>query len=227
MRSSSQPAWTHAWPGGGPAAGPRAAHSLPGTRMGCPWAPAKSKVRAAAREQEAKSGAIPSPSFLPPAPHPSPGSARPAPSAPPLAPVLSGRWRLPNHLSGHNHGSVAMEAGRPAGAPRCPAPARPVPEHLPRGPSRGYRSPAPPRGTRQLSRAPCGPRQAGNLLLFVECFCHANPRAGRWRSARRRWGGFAFSSPWLLQLQLLVLLKIKKKKKSHVKEYHLFNFIWV
>lgn len=96
----------------------------------------------------------------------------------------------------------------PRWSPPLPRPRRAGPRASAAGPSRGYRSPALPRGTRQLSRAPCGPRQAGNLLLFVECFCHANPRAGRWRSAQRRWGGFAFFFPWPLQLQLLVLLKI-------------------
>lgn len=104
-------------------------------------------------------------------------AARPVPSAPPLTPGPSGWLRLWRELRPLSR--LGWHRGRPSCSPRPTPPAGP--EHLPPAPPAGPRSRLLPRGARQLSRAPRGPRQAGNLLLFVECFCHANPRAGRWR----------------------------------------------
>lgn len=127
-----------------------------------------------------------------PLPHP---CCRPlSPSCLPLSPwpqprpsllVPTGRRRTPCALGPGSR--LRWYGTRPARSPRRP-------RHLPRAPPAGPGSRSPPGGARQLSRAPRGPRQASNLLLFVECFCHANPRAGRWHQARRRWGVFAFFS---------------------------------
>ena len=139
---------------------------------------------------------LPTPQPPPPpvhtaAPHRSPAHySALAPAPPPLAPgsdwVTAEAPRAP---------ATVMALWVPRAPPASPA-ASPLagPEHLPRAPPVGRGSRSPLGGARQLSRAPRGPRQAGNLLLFVECFCHANPRAGRWHQAQRRWGVFAFFS---------------------------------
>lgn len=108
------------------------------------------------------------------------GAGRPATPSAPALPAGSRPRRAAVAQRAGAAGRLPWHRGRPPG-----------PEHLPRA------LPAAPEPiaagrARQLSRAPRGLRQAGNLLLFVECFCHANPRARRWRWALRRCGVFTF-----------------------------------
>lgn len=141
-----------------------------GAPVVCPMVQARSRGKAVACEPKGKGR--PNPSLIP-----LPDGRSAVPSAPPLTPGPRGWLRLWRELRPLSW--LGWHRGRPSRSPRPTPPAGP--EHLPPAPPAGPRSRLLPRGARQLSRAPRGPRQAGNLLLFVECFCHANPRAGRWR----------------------------------------------
>lgn len=172
-------------------------HRLPG--MDARGAPASTRQ---AMEKRRPSSAPPE---ICPRPRTAPAPLPPLPTPGSWSGVGDGccaaRW-------GHGHGSVGIEAGPPR-PPRASAAGRSC------GP--WSRSPPPAaRRARRLSRAPRGLRQAGNLLLFVECFCHANPRTRRWRYALRRWGVFAFffPFPWPLPSQLLVLFTQARTKST-------------
>lgn len=106
----------------------------------------------------------------------------------------------------------------------APRAGRQVPSSLPRAPPAAPEPIAAGRA-RQLSRAPRGLRQAGNLLLFVECFCHATLAFCRWRWALRRWRStFFFFFSLLLALAVAIVLFPKKKKKKE-KAYRGISFI--
>lgn len=116
-------------------------------------------------------------------------------------------------LQGHQVPRLAQQqgsGGKSASASRAPAAAtaqllwRPPPppakpmvarEASAAGPSRGQGAQRSPEERASCRECPEAPRQAGNLLLFVECFCHANPGAGLCSSAPHGGGG-AILSPF-------------------------------